>query len=68
MHVLVLLQDLLACWKYLFLLPSRKVKKLAMLCRWSAEFGAHRYGSPELHDMLADYMYSESPEVVHYRS
>ncbi|XP_049358875.1 protein GET4-like [Solanum verrucosum] len=31
--------------------------------KWSAEFGAHRYGSPELHDMLADYMYSESPEV-----
>ncbi|MCD7446913.1 hypothetical protein HAX54_018884 [Datura stramonium] len=31
--------------------------------KWSAEFGAHRHGSPELHDMLADYMYSESPEV-----
>ncbi|PHU09140.1 hypothetical protein BC332_21000 [Capsicum chinense] len=31
--------------------------------RWSAEFGAHRYGSPELHEMLADYMYSQSPEV-----
>ncbi|XP_060208967.1 protein GET4-like isoform X3 [Lycium barbarum] len=31
--------------------------------KWSVEFGAHRYGSPELHEMLADYMYSESPEV-----
>ncbi|XP_016537545.1 protein GET4 isoform X2 [Capsicum annuum] len=31
--------------------------------KWSAEFGAHRYGSPELHEMLADYMYSQSPEV-----
>ncbi|KAK6781890.1 hypothetical protein RDI58_019686 [Solanum bulbocastanum] len=31
--------------------------------KWSAEFGALRYGSPELHEMLADYMYSQSPEV-----
>ncbi|KAL2487647.1 hypothetical protein Fot_40939 [Forsythia ovata] len=31
--------------------------------RWSIEFGAHRNGSPELHDMLAEYIYSESPEV-----
>ncbi|KAF8402572.1 hypothetical protein HHK36_010658 [Tetracentron sinense] len=31
--------------------------------RWSAEFGAHRNGSPELHDMLAEYIYSESPEL-----
>ncbi|KAL6952048.1 hypothetical protein U1Q18_022041 [Sarracenia purpurea var. burkii] len=31
--------------------------------KWSAEFGAHRNGSPELHDMLAEYLYSESPEV-----
>lgn len=30
--------------------------------RWSAEFGAHRNGSPELHVMLAEYVYSESPE------
>ena len=32
--------------------------------RWSAEFGAPKSGSPELHAMLAEYMYSESPEVV----
>ncbi|KAK4489247.1 hypothetical protein RD792_005044 [Penstemon davidsonii] len=31
--------------------------------KWSIEFGAHRNGSPELHDMLADYIYSESPEL-----
>ncbi|KAL8159832.1 hypothetical protein V2J09_001369 [Rumex salicifolius] len=33
--------------------------------RWSFEFGtgAHKYGSPELHEMLAEYMCSESPEV-----
>ncbi|KAM6582664.1 hypothetical protein CsatB_009666 [Cannabis sativa] len=31
--------------------------------RWSAEFGAPRNGSPELHVMLAEYIYSESPEV-----
>ncbi|XP_050250220.1 protein GET4 isoform X1 [Quercus robur] len=31
--------------------------------KWSVEFGAHRSGSPELHVMLAEYMYSESPEV-----
>ncbi|OIS97765.1 PREDICTED: Golgi to ER traffic protein 4 homolog [Nicotiana attenuata] len=31
--------------------------------KWSAEFGAHRYGSPELHEMLADYIYSQSTEV-----
>ncbi|KAM7499182.1 hypothetical protein LguiA_023596 [Lonicera macranthoides] len=31
--------------------------------KWSIEFGAHRRGSPELHDMLAEYIYSESPEV-----
>ncbi|KAF3795899.1 Golgi to ER traffic protein [Nymphaea thermarum] len=30
--------------------------------RWSAEFGGPRRGSPELHDMLAEYMYSQSPE------
>ncbi|KAF9676723.1 hypothetical protein SADUNF_Sadunf08G0032600 [Salix dunnii] len=29
---------------------------------WSAEFGAHRNGSPEIHVMLAEYLYSESPE------
>ncbi|XP_073042978.1 LOW QUALITY PROTEIN: protein GET4-like [Primulina eburnea] len=31
--------------------------------KWSIEFGAHRNGSPELYDMLADYLYSESPEL-----
>uniref|UniRef100_A0A5B6Z0W7 Golgi to ER traffic protein 4 n=1 Tax=Davidia involucrata TaxID=16924 RepID=A0A5B6Z0W7_DAVIN len=31
--------------------------------KWSAEFGAPRYGSPELHEMLAEYIFSESPEV-----
>ncbi|WOG88055.1 hypothetical protein DCAR_0207288 [Daucus carota subsp. sativus] len=31
--------------------------------RWSTEFGAQRNGSPEIHDMLAEYIYSESPEV-----
>lgn len=31
--------------------------------RWSAEFGANNYGSPELHIMLAEYIYYESPEV-----
>jgi hypothetical protein len=36
--------------------------------RWSAEFGAHRNGSPELHVMLAEYVYSESPELVGLRS
>lgn len=31
--------------------------------KWSAESGAQRNGSPQLHDMLAEYVYSESPEV-----
>ncbi|KAA8539355.1 hypothetical protein F0562_026047 [Nyssa sinensis] len=31
--------------------------------KWSAEFGAPRNGSPELHEMLAEYIFSESPEV-----
>jgi len=31
--------------------------------KWSVEFGVHRSGSPELHVMLAEYIYSESPEV-----
>lgn len=31
--------------------------------KWSVEFGAHRNGSPDLHVMLAEYIYSESPEV-----
>ncbi|WOK95841.1 Golgi to ER traffic protein [Canna indica] len=31
--------------------------------KWSLEFGAPRSGSPQLHDMLAEYMYSESPDL-----
>lgn len=31
--------------------------------RWSIESGAGKYGAPQLHGMLAEYMYSESPEV-----
>ncbi|KAG8046008.1 hypothetical protein GUJ93_ZPchr0008g12867 [Zizania palustris] len=31
--------------------------------RWSAEFGTSRNGSPELHVLLAEYIYSESPET-----
>ncbi|XP_044461795.1 protein GET4 [Mangifera indica] len=31
--------------------------------KWSMEFGAPKTGSPELHVMLAEYMYSESPEM-----
>ncbi|KAF6160792.1 hypothetical protein GIB67_035993 [Kingdonia uniflora] len=31
--------------------------------KWSAEFGAPKNGSPELHDMLAEYIFSESPEL-----
>ncbi|XP_022156655.1 Golgi to ER traffic protein 4 homolog [Momordica charantia] len=31
--------------------------------KWSMEFGSHRNGSPEIHVMLATYIYSESPEV-----
>jgi hypothetical protein len=34
------------------------------LLRWSAEFGTSKNGSPELHVMLAEYIYSESPETV----
>ncbi|KAF8394862.1 hypothetical protein HHK36_018799 [Tetracentron sinense] len=30
---------------------------------WSADFGAPRNGSPEIHDMLAEYVYSESLEL-----
>ncbi|XP_022748492.1 Golgi to ER traffic protein 4 homolog isoform X2 [Durio zibethinus] len=33
--------------------------------KWSAEFGAHRNGDPELHVMLAEYIYSESPELCY---
>ncbi|PKA49315.1 hypothetical protein AXF42_Ash014217 [Apostasia shenzhenica] len=31
--------------------------------RWSAEFGSSRNGFAELHYMLAEYIYSESPEL-----
>lgn len=31
--------------------------------KWSAEFGGPMSGSPELHAMLATYIYSESPEL-----
>ncbi|PKU86947.1 Golgi to ER traffic protein 4 homolog [Dendrobium catenatum] len=31
--------------------------------RWSAEYGASKSGCPELHYMLAEYIYSESPEL-----
>ncbi|KAJ0841505.1 putative tetratricopeptide-like helical domain superfamily [Helianthus annuus] len=30
--------------------------------KWSADSGPRKIGSPELHDMLAEYIYSESPE------
>lgn len=41
------------------------VVKMFISCfRWSAEFGAPRGGAPEIHVMLADYMYFASPEVV----
>ncbi|KAK8574503.1 hypothetical protein V6N12_062193 [Hibiscus sabdariffa] len=32
--------------------------------KWSAEFGDQKNGDPQLHTMLAEYIYSESPEVV----
>lgn len=35
-----------------------------LLLRWSMEFGSGRSGCPELHDMFAEYIYSESPELV----
>ncbi|XVE92591.1 hypothetical protein REPUB_Repub01dG0111700 [Reevesia pubescens] len=31
--------------------------------KWSAEFGAHENGDSQLHAMLAEYIYSESPEL-----
>ncbi|KMZ70054.1 Golgi to ER traffic protein 4 [Zostera marina] len=31
--------------------------------KWSAEFGEHKNGSPELYSLLAEYIYSESPEL-----
>ncbi|KAJ4970543.1 hypothetical protein NE237_003642 [Protea cynaroides] len=31
--------------------------------RWSAEFGGPGSGSPEIHDMLAEYVYAESPDL-----
>ncbi|KAK4771848.1 hypothetical protein SAY86_013623 [Trapa natans] len=31
--------------------------------KWSAQFGPHKSGSPEFHSMLAEYIFSETPEV-----
>ncbi|ONK77113.1 uncharacterized protein A4U43_C02F3230 [Asparagus officinalis] len=31
--------------------------------KWSSEFGAPKGGSPQMHVMLAEYIYSESPEL-----
>ncbi|CAA6654704.1 unnamed protein product [Spirodela intermedia] len=31
--------------------------------KWSAENGMHKRGSPELHSMLAEYIFSQSPEL-----
>ncbi|KAK1265493.1 hypothetical protein QJS04_geneDACA010675 [Acorus gramineus] len=31
--------------------------------KWSAEFGSSKNGSSELHEMLAEYLYSQSPEL-----
>ncbi|KAJ3693808.1 hypothetical protein LUZ60_009288 [Juncus effusus] len=31
--------------------------------KWSVEFGAPKNGSPDFHEMLADYMYTEMPET-----
>ncbi|KAK8669840.1 hypothetical protein V6N13_104609 [Hibiscus sabdariffa] len=31
--------------------------------KWSVEFGDQKNGDPQLHTMLAEYIYSESPEV-----
>lgn len=39
---------------------------VSLFVRWSMEFGAPKTGSPELHVMLAEYMYSESPEMVSF--
>lgn len=44
------------------------IKFILWFARWSAEFGAPRNGSPELNVMLAEYIYSESPEVVGVKS
>ncbi|KAK8542207.1 hypothetical protein V6N12_014810 [Hibiscus sabdariffa] len=33
--------------------------------KWSAEFGASRNGDPQLHVMLAEYIYSESTELCY---
>ncbi|OMO71608.1 hypothetical protein CCACVL1_18133 [Corchorus capsularis] len=31
--------------------------------KWSAESGAYKYGDPQLHTMLAEYIYSQCPEL-----
>lgn len=54
------------CFLYI-VLTSMKCSHLYIILlffRWSAEFGAPRTGSPELHVMIAEYLYSESPELV----
>lgn len=55
-----------ACaWLYFVLAANTPLTAFNLLSfRWSAEFGSHRQGSPEIHDMLAEYLYSESPELV----
>lgn len=63
----------LQCYNYLVPPPPTHPSRLSSydankcvicLLRWSAEFGTSRNGSPELHVMLAEYIYSESPETV----
>ena len=41
------------------------VRLFSPVRRWSSETGPRKIGSAELHDMLAEYIYSESPEPVH---
>lgn len=48
------------CYSQLFILTIF----ILPLFRWSAEFGVTHYGCPDLHEMLAEYMYSQSPELV----
>ncbi|XVE92780.1 hypothetical protein REPUB_Repub01dG0129300 [Reevesia pubescens] len=36
---------------------------LRAVIKWSVEFGAHMNGDSQLHAMLAEYIYSESPEL-----
>lgn len=54
--------DVFGCFFFVLI-----ISPVFFLCvnRWSAEFGNHKYGSPELYSMLAEYIYFESPELVH---